>query len=185
MEDKIRINPERIRYIGYLFFNGKMNLADALSKWHSKRNYDRLWNGIDPCLNYYPSFIYLGFSGNFLITPYPPEVGSLQNKEALNVKGIGIPNRPFSSDPLANFEWKNKFLNLSAQEQMNRIDSYCSDIRKFRLEPKYKNLVDLAILPDPPSQETIDRLVHEFHYEMTSPERRDRIVEWFSYQHPY
>lgn len=185
MVEKLHINTERIRFIGFLFFKEKSELADALHPRHKKRHFDRLWNGTDPCLPYYPSFVELGFNGNFIVTPYPPEIGSLQNKEALNIQGIGIPRRPFSGDPQENFVWKDKFLNLSVDEQMNRIDAYCADIRKFRKEPRYNKYIDLASIPNPPSQETIDRLVHEFHYELNSPERRDRIVEWFSYQHPY
>lgn len=188
MLQKVRVNTERIRFIGYLFFaqDGKTKGLDlALRKYHDKGNFKRLWYGTEPCLNYHASMIRLGFSGNFIITPYPPEIGSLKNKEALNVQGIGIPNRPFSSDPLENFEWKDKFLNLSAGEQINRIDAYCFDIRQFRADPNNQNKVDLSILPNPPSQATIDKLVDEFHFEISSRERRDRIVEWFSYQHPY
>lgn len=185
MADKIRINTERIRFIGYLFFNDKSELNSLLKKWDDQRHFDRLWNGTGPCTTFIPALAMLGFSTIFVLHPYPPEIGAIQNKEALNIQGTGIPPRPFLADPTIDTRpWQQNFLQLSNDEQMNRIDAYCADIRKFRLDPNNTNKVNLRTIPTPPKQEDIDRLVNEFHFKLTSLERRDRIVEWFSYQHP-
>jgi len=185
MADKIRINTERIRFIGYLFFNDKSELHSALKKWDDQRHFDRLWNGKGPCINYIPALTMMGFSAIYFLQPYPPEIGAIENKEALNIQGTGIPLRPFLADPtIETTPWREKFLKLSMNEQMTRIDAYCADIRQFRNSDKNQNVLDLGTIPHPPKQETIDRLVHEFHFEISSLERRKRIVEWFSYQHP-
>lgn len=184
MVEKFRVNTECIRFIGFLFFKDKIELANALQAWHKKRHFDRLWNGSEPCINYVPALLTLGFSHPFIFQPYPPETGSLENKDALNIQGSGIPPRPFLLDPsLNNRPWREEFLNLSTDEQMTRIDDYCADIRKFRKSAN-NNVLHLETIPNPPKQETIDRLVHEFHFEISSVERRDKIVEWFSYEHP-
>lgn len=184
MVEKFRVNTECIRFIGFLFFKEKAELANTLEPWHKKRHFDRLWNGSEPCIKYLPALVMLGFSHQFIFQTYPPEIGSLATKEALTMKGSGISPRPFLLDPTIEIRlWREEFLNLSNNEQMNRIDAYCTDIRNFR-DSNNTNALHVDTIADLPKQETIDRLIYEFHFEISSVERRNRIVEWFSYKHP-